>query len=500
MTKPFNKVLIANRGEIALRIHRALRTLSIPSVAIFHDVDRGSLVVQASDEAVEVTGDSPTEAYLDAPQIIAICQRCGVDAVHPGYGFLSENAAFARALESAGITFIGPSADAIELMGDKIISRNFVEKHGFPVPPSLKVDLEKSSQAEIQQAVADVGYPVVVKAAAGGGGKGMNIVHKPEALAESLRVAASEARKYFGDSRVYVERYFTRSRHIEVQVVGDGDNVIHLGVRECSLQRRFQKIIEESPSPALSEDKTREICEVAVGIATAANYTNAGTVEFLYTPEGEFFFLEMNTRIQVEHPVTELVFDVDLVAEQIRIASGSLMGEATKNRPEHSVLGTGHAIECRICAEDPDSDFMPEVGKVLFLREPSGPGIRFDSGIYQRQHIGSAFDSMLAKLVVYADTREAATAKAIEALQSLVILGVKTNCGYLQDLLRHPAFANGDFDTGFTQRYADERALQNPAEDEANALLATAWLADHTNQLLFDATPAIYSAIGHWRN
>jgi len=488
----FNKVLIANRGEIALRVLRGLQELGIPSVAIYHDSDRHSPVVRQADEAVEIFGDSPSAAHLDSAQIIEICQRLGVDGVHPCYGFLSENANFSRELARNGITFIGPSAEVIELMGDKITSREFVEKHGFPVPPS--VNMAADAPGFIDE-VAAMGFPLVVKASAGGGGKGMSIVNSKDELESTLRVAASEAEKYFGDKRVYVERYFENARHIEVQVVGDGKTVVHLGERECSIQRRFQKIIEEAPSPALDDIKRAEICEAAAGIARAAHYVSAGTVEFLYTNSGEFFFLEMNTRIQVEHPVTEMVYKVDLVVEQLRIAAGKPLSIS-----QASVVKNGHAVECRLCAEDAFNGFLPETGKVLFLKEPTGEGVRFDSGLYQGQAVTTSFDPMLAKLIVHAPTRAQAIAGCIDKLRELVLLGVNTNAEYLIKVLQHEAFRSGDVDTGFVNTYAEDLVKDSLNVNQQRAVLSAAMLSDRHIKLLMESTPDIYAAIGRWSN
>lgn len=496
----FKKVLIANRGEIALRVLRTLQALNIPSVAIYHHSDRHSPVVRQADEAVEIVGDSPSAAHLDVRQIIGICESLGVDAIHPGYGFLSENAGFAKALKEAGIAFIGPSSDVIELMGDKITSRNFIRENGFPVPPSLTVDaslLEKTSGeiAALIESVEGMKFPLVVKASAGGGGKGMSIVNSIDELESTMRVAASEAQKYFGDDRVYLERYFSSAHHIEVQILGDGQDAIHVGERECSVQRRFQKVVEEAPSPAFGDEKRAEICEVAVGIARAANYSSAGTVEFLYTPEGEFFFLEMNTRIQVEHPVTELVYGVDLVAEQVRIAAGESL-----SLKQQDIVQNGHAVECRLCAEDAFDNFMPETGKVLYLKEPVGEGVRFDSGLYLNQEITTAFDPMLAKLVVHAPTRELAIDRSIEALKQLVLLGIKVNSEYLVKVLEHSAFREGDIDTAFVNTYADDLVADEPTREQLQVVLSAAYLSDRTTKLLLEATPEPYAAIGQWRN
>ncbi len=488
----FNKVLIANRGEIALRILHCLQEMGIESVLVFHDSDRHSPAVRLADKAVRIVGDTPTAAYLDSAQIVEAARRCSADAVHPGYGFLAENARFARELEAAGIRFVGPTPEVIELMGDKIRARAFVAQHGFPVPPSVSAAPDSSG---FEAAVAALGYPLVVKASAGGGGKGMSIVRSPDELERTLKVAASEADKYFGDERVYVERYFDRTRHIEVQVLGDGERAIHLGERECSIQRRFQKLIEESPSPALDAAKRAEICHAAVGIAAAARYSNAGTVEFLYTPEGDFFFLEMNTRIQVEHPVTELVTGVDIVAEQLRIASGNSLA-----LEQHDINFSGHAIECRICAEDAYGGFVPETGRVLYLREPRGDGVRFDSGLYQGQAVTSAFDPMLAKLIAYGETRQAATARAVAALREFVLLGVSTNAEYLGEILKLPPFAEGDTDTGFVVHHACALQKHEPTPAERQALLAAALLSEREIRSIMQSTPVPHREIGRWRN
>ncbi len=488
----FSKVLVANRGEIARRILRCLRTLNIPSAVVYHDSDRRSPAVAEADQAVEISGASPAAAYLDIEQILSVCDHLGVEAVHPGYGFLAENPAFARALAEAGITFIGPSAEIMELMGDKIAARQFVAAQGLPVPPSVDLDPADPGFAE---AAASLGFPVVVKASAGGGGKGMNIVRQADELEGALRIAASEASRYFGDGRVYVERYFTGIRHIEVQVLGDGERAVHVGERECSVQRRFQKVIEEAPSPAVDDAMRTRLGAAAVGIAEAAAYQGAGTVEFLHTAKGEFFFLEMNTRIQVEHPVTELVYGVDLVAEQLRIAAR----EPLRLRQEN-LQPDGHAIECRLCAEDPANGFLPETGRVAHLKEPQGEGIRMDSGLHPGQDVTAAFDPLLGKLIAHGATRPAAIAKAIAALRETVVLGVRTNAAYLGAILAHPAFAEGATDTEFLDRHGDALLSQAPPADAIVRALAAAHLADRQTRLIDNAMPALHAALGAWRN
>ena len=488
----FSKVLVANRGEIARRILRALRALDIPSAVVYHDADRRSPAVAEADEAVEISSASPTAAYLDIEQILAVCTRLGVEAVHPGYGFLAENPAFARALADADIAFIGPSAEVMELMGDKIAARQFVADQGLPVPPSVHLDIADPGFAE---AAVRLGFPLVVKASAGGGGKGMNIVRQADELEGALRLAASEASRYFGDGRVYVERYFSGIRHIEVQVLGDGQRAVHLGERECSVQRRFQKVIEEAPSPAVDAAMRARLGEAAVGIAEAAAYQGAGTVEFLHTGADEFFFLEMNTRIQVEHPVTEMVYGVDLVAEQLRIAAGQPL-----RLRQGALQPQGHAIECRLCAEDAANGFLPETGRVAHLKEPQGEGIRMDSGLHPGQDITAAFDPLLAKLVVHGTTRQNAIAKAIAALGDTVVLGVRTNAAYLAAILAHPAFAEGATDTEFLDRHGEALLRQAPPADAVARALAAAHLADRQTRLIDDAMPALHAALGAWSN
>jgi len=488
----FRKVLIANRGEIALRVLRCLRGMGVGSVAVYHHVDARSPVVASADEAVEITGTTPSAAHLDIAQLVRICRERGVDAVHPGYGFLAENADFARALAAAGIVFIGPTPEVMELMGDKIRSREFVRAHGFPVAPSVtRAADDPAFETELHM----LGFPLVVKATAGGGGKGMSIVRDAAELGERMRVAASEAGKYFGNRQLYVERYIENARHIEVQVLGDGREVVHLGERECSIQRRFQKLVEEAPSPALDAPRRAAICEAARGIAQAAGYASAGTVEFLYADSGEFFFLEMNTRIQVEHPVTEMITGVDLVAEQIRIAAG----EPLRLR-QQDLRFSGHAIECRICAEDPDNDFQPQTGKVLRLREPAGPGVRVDSGLHEGQMITTAFDPMLAKLVVHGADRDEARERAIAALADFVLLGVRSNADWLSRVLAHEAFAAGATDTGFIARHAGALRAAPPDAATRHAVLAATLLGDRHMRRLFAATPQPWAAIGAWSN
>lgn len=489
----FKKVLIANRGEIACRVMRTLGELGIASVAIHHAVEKRAKYVRSANEAVEITGETPVAAHLDAAQIIRVATACGADAIHPGYGFLSENAAFAQAVSDAGLIFIGPDAETIRLMGDKISARNFAEKHGVPVAPSVMPtgDLDLFAQE-----AAKIGFPLLIKAAAGGGGKGMSIVRSAGELKEAARIAASEAQRYFNDGRVYAELYVERPRHIEVQVLGDGNgNAIHLFERECSVQRRFQKIVEEAPAARLSNQLRDEICAAAVRLAASANYKNAGTVEFILGADGRFFFLEMNTRLQVEHPVTEMITGIDLVKAQLEIAAGGGLAFA-----QSDIVAKGHAIECRICAENPGRDFMPETGTAQLLEYPTGAGIRFENALDQGQKITADFDPMLAKLVVFGENREQCVDRSIEALDALSILGVTTNIDYLARVLDHPAFRAGDLHTGFIPQHATELAAPAQTDGERDRVLIAAALGLREFRDLVSSVPEPHASIGHWRN
>jgi acetyl/propionyl-CoA carboxylase alpha subunit len=485
------RVLIANRGEIACRIMRTLRAMGIQSVAVCHHEDRAAPYVQMADQAVMLDADVPTAAYLDQAQLVAVAQRTGADGVHPGYGFLSENASFAERVTQAGITFIGPQAQTIRLMGDKIRSRAFAAEHGVPVAPSVIED----DAARFTARALEIGFPLLIKAAAGGGGKGMRIVRGADELAVNLAAAAAEAQRYFGDGRIYAERYIEEPRHIEVQVLGDAHgNVVHLFERECSLQRRYQKIVEESPAPNLPASVRTAMCEAAVRLARAAQYRNAGTVEFVLARNMEFYFLEMNTRLQVEHPVTEYVLGLDLVAEQLRIASGEALGFT-----QEALVLRGHAIECRICAEEPEHDFRPATGRIGVLEVPRGAGVRFDGGIRVGQAITPAFDSMLAKLAVHAGTREEAARKLATALSELTLLGVPTNVDYLGRVVRHAQFLAGHLHTGFLAQHAQQLQPVVAAADRTAAVLAALLTEPGFRDAAF-GIPEPYATIGSWRN
>jgi acetyl-CoA/propionyl-CoA carboxylase, biotin carboxylase, biotin carboxyl carrier protein len=488
----FGTVLVANRGEIARRVVRSVQARGLKAVVVFHRADAGSPAVRQADAAVEITGPTPVAAYLDATQILAIAQAHASCAIHPGYGFLSENSDFARACRAAGVTFIGPSPEVIDLMGDKVCARAFVRQHNFPVAPSA---IEDDDPRTFVQRARSVGFPLLIKPAAGGGGKGMRIVRDRAQLEPEIERARSEGQRYFGDGRLYVERFIENPRHIEVQVLGDRHgNFVHLYERECSVQRRFQKIVEESPSPALTESQRREICETAAGIARSAGYTNAGTVEFIYGA-GEFYFLEMNTRLQVEHPVTEELLGVDLVDLQLRVAAGEALPLQQKDLKPRC-----HAIEFRVYAEDPAAGYLPTTGPVLTLHEPEGEGIRVDSGIVAGQQVTSAFDPMLAKLIVKGSTRDEARTRARQALFDYVLLGCETNVSFLRRLVDHPAFAAGEIHTGFLDAHPEVAAEPPLQPATLRRLLAAAALSCRPIKDIADAVPPLHAAIGPWRN
>ena len=500
---PYDTVLVANRGEIAVRVLRTVQALGLKGVIVHHAADRGTLGVRIADQAIEITGSTPVAAYLDAQQIIEAAQRSGAGAIHPGYGFLSENRAFAQAVADAGLVFIGPTPQQIELMGDKVRARNFVRDAGFPVAPSAIEDDDPQTFVERARAV---GAPLLIKPAAGGGGKGMRIVRDLAQLEAEIERGRSEGARYFGDGRLYVERYIENPRHIEVQVLGDAHgNVVHVFERECSVQRRFQKIVEETPSPALDAALRSRICETAAGIARSAGYRNAGTVEFIFgqggqghgsaADEPEFYFLEMNTRLQVEHPVTEEITGKDLVLEQLRIAAGEPLGYT-----QADVKSAGHAIEFRIYAEDPGRGYTPTTGPVLRLQAPKGAGLRWDSGIVEGGEVTSAFDPMIAKLIVRGTDRDDAIARATDALRDTVLLGCKTNTAFLRRLIAHPAFVAGDVHTGFLD--ANPQIAADPAmpPELLQALLGTAALVTRPMRDVADAVPDMHAAMGAWRN
>jgi acetyl-CoA carboxylase, biotin carboxylase subunit len=451
----FKKILIANRGEIAVRVTRACHEMGIAAVAVYSDVDRASLHVRKADEAYPIGAAAAAESYLNIQKIIDVAELSGADAVHPGYGFMSENPKFARACADAGVKFIGPTAAAMEAMGSKTRARQAMERTGVPLVPGTARGLESFEQAE--QVAARIGYPIMLKAAAGGGGKGMRLVHAPQDLKLALEAAHSEAERAFGDGEVYIEKAIVNPRHIEMQVLADEHGkTVYLGERECSLQRRHQKVVEEAPSPIVNGEMRRRMGEVAVRVAQAAGYTNAGTVEFLVDGEKNFYFLEMNTRLQVEHPVTELVTGLDLVHLQIHIAAGERLPFS-----QDEVKLRGHAIECRIYAEDPDNNYFPSPGKITLLLAPSGPGVRRDSGMYEGWTVPMDYDPLLAKLIGYGSDREQAISRLTRALDEYFVGGIKTNISLFRRILSHPDFHAAKLDTGFLDRLFMEKAGQD---------------------------------------
>ncbi|MBZ5514474.1 MAG: acetyl-CoA carboxylase biotin carboxylase subunit [Acidobacteriia bacterium] len=467
----FRKVLVANRGEIAVRVMRACRELGIATVAVYSDVDRTSLHVRYADEACPIGPAPSIESYLNIDRLLGAAKRSGAEAIHPGYGFLAENPAFARACRETGIVFIGPPVEAMELMGSKTASRQAVTAAGLPVVPGTDRNLEAFE--EVARVAKEIGYPVMLKASAGGGGKGLRLVQAPEGLESAYRTARAEAQNAFGDPSVYIEKYLERPRHVEIQILGDHQgNLIYLGERECSLQRRHQKVMEESPSPLVDDALRRRMGETAVRIGKLAGYANAGTVEFLIDRKRDFYFLEMNTRLQVEHPVTELVVGIDLVKEQLRIAAG----EPLRWRQE-DVEMRGAAIECRIYAEDPANDFFPCPGLIRRLQAPRGPGIRSDSGVYEGWTVPLEYDPLLAKLVVWGSDRTEAIARLRRALAEYEVFGIQTTIPFFRRVVEHPEFLAGEIDTSFIDRALAEGILcgdKASPEEERVALLATA--------------------------
>ena len=478
-----NKVLVANRGEIALRIMRTLRKMGIKTVAVYSEADRQALHVKYADEAV-LLGPAPSAAsYLDGDKIIRYARELGVDGIHPGYGFLSENAAFAQKVQDAGIKFIGPDPHAIRVMGSKLAAKETVKAYDIPLVPGTDTAIENIEDAK--ETARNIGFPILIKASAGGGGKGMRIVEKEEEFTEQMERAVSEARAAFGDGSVFIEKYVGSPRHIEVQVLADEHgNTVHLFERECSVQRRHQKVIEEAPSAALSPEIRRRIGEAAVNVARSCNYTGAGTVEFLLDENRNFYFLEMNTRLQVEHPVTEMITGVDLVEQQIRIARG----EKLTFRQEDLHI-RGHAIEVRVYAEDPFHDFLPSIGNLRKYRRPEGPNIRLDDAYEQGMDIPIYYDPMIAKLITWGHDRTEAIAAMKEAIDGYAIDGISTTLPFGRFVMEHPAFVNGDFDTHFVKKHfsaADAEALRRSLAYEAAVVTVAGWLRD---KLHFPSNP-----------
>jgi acetyl-CoA carboxylase biotin carboxylase subunit len=462
---PFHKVLIANRGEIALRVIRACREMGLTSVAVYSEADRQALHVRMADEAYAIGPAPASQSYLHIPTLIEVARSAGVQAVHPGYGFLSENAAFVDACVEADLIFIGPTASLQRAVGEKTAARATARRAGVPIVPGALLD--ELDNAAIQDLAAQIGYPVLLKAAAGGGGKGIRFVRDPRDLLAALRTARSEAKSAFGDERVYLEKAVTPARHIEVQFIADTHgNIVHLGERECSIQRRHQKLIEESPSPALDDDLRQRITGATVKLMRAIGYVNAGTAEFLLGPERNFYFLEVNARIQVEHPVTELCTGLDLVQEQFRVAAGLPLSFT-----QEQVISRGAAIECRISAEDPENHFLPATGIVQALQEPSGPGVRVDSSLYAGLQVPLFYDPLLSKLIVWGRDRAQAIARMRRALDEYTIAGVYTTLPFARWLMDHPRYQAGAFSTDFIAEEWPGASPQEPVSESAGEAL-----------------------------
>ena len=459
-----DKILIANRGEIALRVMRSAREMGIKTVAVYSAADRDALHVRYADEAVFI-GEAPSsQSYLAGDKIIAACKQTGAAAIHPGYGFLSENAAFARQVREAGLTLIGPSPEAMEIMGNKLSAKAAALKYKIPMVPGTEEAITDIAEAKLR--ATEVGFPILIKAAAGGGGKGMRIVESADEFEEQMHLAVSEATSAFGDGSVFIERYVSSPRHIEIQVLGDNHgNIVHLFERDCSVQRRHQKVVEEAPSSVLTPQLREQMGKAAVAVARSANYTGAGTVEFIMDEQLNFYFLEMNTRLQVEHPVTELITGLDLVKEQIRIARG----EALSFKQEDLKI-TGHAVELRVYAEDPANNFLPDIGTLQTYITPKGPGVRVDDGFEQGMEIPIYYDPMIAKLVTYGKDRAEAIERMIRAIDEYHITGITTTLGFGKFVMKHEAFTSGNFDTHFVKKHFTPEVLQN--DNEEGALIA----------------------------
>jgi len=464
--REIKSILVANRGEIALRIMKSAREMGIKVIAIYSEADRKSPHVRYADEAYCVGPPPSSQSYLLGEKIIELCKKNAIDAIHPGYGFLSENSDFAKKVEEAGITFIGPSAQSMEIMGSKLGAKNAVKKFQVPLVPGTESAIEDVQEAK--KIAESIGFPVLVKASAGGGGKGMRIIHRLEEFEEQVQLAMNEAQSAFGDKSVFIEKYVSSPKHIEIQVLGDQyGNVVYLFERECSIQRRHQKVIEEAPSIAINEETRQKMGQAAVNVCKACNYYNAGTVEFIVDEKGNFYFLEMNTRLQVEHPVTEMITGIDLVKEQIKIAMGLPL-----SFKQEDLSIRGHAIEIRVYAEDPTNNFLPDIGKLIVYHRPLGPGIRVDDGYEEGMQVPIYYDPMLCKLIVHAPTRNEAIAKMIQAIEQFEIVGVKNTLDFCKFVLKHPHFIQGNFDTHFVQKHFQPEFLQLHLTDLEKNLVA----------------------------
>lgn len=486
------KILIANRGEIALRVMRSAKEMGINTVAIFSEADRTSPHVKYADEAVCVGPAPSSESYLNVDKIIEVCKELSVDAIHPGYGFLSENADFARRLSNENITLIGPSAEAMEMMGDKLKAKAAVKQYDVPLVPGTD---EKITDVALAKEIANgIGYPILIKAAAGGGGKGMRVVETADSFEEQMQLAVSEATSSFGDGSVFIERYVGSPRHIEIQVLADSHaNVVHLFERECSVQRRHQKVIEEAPSAVLTNEMREAMGQCAVNVAKSCNYLGAGTVEFLLDENKEFYFLEMNTRLQVEHPVTEMITGVDLVKEQIYIAMGKPLSFT-----QNDLHIQGHAMEVRVYAEDPMNNFVPDIGRLKTYKLPESIGVRVDNGFEEGMDIPIYYDSMISKLITYGKDREEAISKMIRAIRDYTIVGVKTTLPFADFVMQNKHFVSGNFDTHFIKKHFNARDLEESREDEAHiaALLAKHIVSNHKTSMSVSSSE---SSVSKWK-
>ncbi len=472
--RPIKKVLIANRGEIALRVMRSLKEMGIATVAVYSEADRHAPFVRAADEAVCIGPPPSKESYLVIDKLVQVCRELQVDAVHPGYGFLSENGDFAKALEQAGVIFIGPSPEAMHIMGDKLAAKEAVKQHGVPLVPGTEGAV--SDLKEALKVAKTISFPILIKAAAGGGGKGMRIVEEESGLKEGLERAISEAENAFGDGSVFIEKFVSGPRHIEVQVLADmHGNTVYIFERECSIQRRHQKVIEEAPSAVLTADQRLRMGQAAVNVAKSVNYFGAGTVEFLLDASGEFYFMEMNTRLQVEHPVTEMISGLDLVKEQVKVAQGEKL-----SFKQEDLKIDGHAIEVRVYAEDPSNNFLPDIGTLTTYRPPQGPGVRVDDGFEEGMAIPIHYDPMIAKLIVHGATREEAIARMERAIDGYAISGLETTLPFCRFVMGHPAFRSGKYDTLFVRDHFRPEYLEgnDPGAQEAAALVAAALAPD----------------------
>jgi len=486
------KILIANRGEIALRVMRSAKEMGIATVAVFSEADRNAPFVRYSDEAVCIGPPPSNQSYLLGDKIIEVCKQLGVDGIHPGYGFLSENAGFARAVKAAGITLIGPSPEAMEVMGDKLSAKAAAKKYNIPMVPGTEGAVNDVEEAK--RVALEVGLPVLIKASAGGGGKGMRIVENIEELGEQMERAISEALSSFGDGSVFIERYVAGPRHIEIQILADNHgNVVHLFERECSIQRRHQKVVEEAPSAILTPELRAAMGKSACDVARSCNYSGAGTVEFLVDENRNYYFLEMNTRLQVEHPVSEMISGVDLVKEQINVARGEKL-----RFTQDDLQINGHALEIRVYAEDPSNNFLPDIGKLVTYRRPTGPGVRVDDGFEEGMDIPIYYDPMIAKLITHGKDRNEAIARMVRAIDEYEITGCQTTLAFCRWAIQHPAFVSGDFDTHFVKNYFTPEVLasENDAEAMVAALAAADWLQSRSKPSSVAATG---SPVSQWQ-